>query len=603
MPVNMISDEDLRSALLSCRIDPLAFEVGVRTRIAAGPSGRVSDPFAGFSPLMRSAAAFLPLSVLVGCHGAPAAAKLAPATGWSKLLGYLAFPAISLFVLLGAGIFSVAKIQRLRNDNVGGLDNPESQLEEMRLWWVNHTRRVGVMFGVSLTLAFVGASWLLFLFYIISFGFLLYVLTTLAKLGLGNRSVVGRSCMMGLMFLGQTAHFSGIGNRDIHFLDQSLVTAVFFAGVLALLPWIVSSTPATEMRMSQGGQRIWGIVLALILVPLMGWIMRPILWPATSARIKHYVESFDHAPYSTVSWGQWEIPARWAVESNLNPDLTKPRQLLATEISGEQNHSILSCAARVGLLSADQIPLLKQYPLFRSVLANDPPGDLKPFPFYGFTGDDWVIRAAVLRHDLTPRERDVLEQRLHATLDENLSDTKSPSLEDVLHATFLLNVIERPVQPDQYRARVHAILRKFHTTDSGRFQSITGGFKTYLIWTEGWLKQPGSLSSTAHAIELMEIYGVPDGIDLNWVRSFLKPSSNKVISNEQWIAAVTLDRLNHLPGVEPPTWLDYLYYERTLLAAAVLVGLCLYATILSPNPRIKEEDEDAPGSEPSQLIV
>ena len=343
--------------------------------------------------------------------------------------------------------------------------------------------------------------------------------------------------------------------------------------------------------------------MTLILAPLMGWIMRPVLWPATPARIKHYVESFDHARFSSASWSHWEIPARWAVQSNLNPDLSKPRRLLATEISGEQNPYILNCAARVGMLSVDQIPLLKQYPNYRSVLANDPPGDLKPFPFYGITGYDWVIRAAVLCHDLTPRERDVLEQRLHATLDENLSDTKSPSLEDVLHATLLLEVIDRAVQPDQYRSRVHAILRKFHTTDSGRFQSITGGFKTYLNWPAGWLKQPGSLPSTAHAIELMEIYGVPEGIDLNWVRSFLKPSSNRVISNEQWIAAVTLDRLNHLPGVELPTWLDYLYYERTLLAAAVLVGLCLYATILSPNPKIKRDDQDASGSEPSQLVV
>ena len=586
MPVNMISEEELRAALLTSRVDPLAFEAGVRDRIAAGPLERVSDPFAGFSPLMRSAAAFLPLSVLVGCQGAPTVAKLAPATGWSKLLGYLAFPAISLFVLLGAAVFSVAKIQKLRNHSVGGHDNPESQLEEMRHWWGDHKWGVGVMFGVSLTLAFVGASWLLFLFYIISFGFLLYVLTTLAKLGLGNRSVVGRSCMMGLMFLGQAAQFAGIGNGDIHFLDQSLVMAVFFGGVMVLLPLVMFSTSPAEFQISQRCQWLLGVLMTLILAPLMGWIMRPVLWPATPARIKHYVESFDHARFSSASWSHWEIPARWAVQSNLNPDLSKPRRLLATEISGEQNPYILNCAARVGLLSADQIPLLKQYPNYRGVLANDPPGDLKPFPFYGFTGDDWVIRAAVLRHDLTPRERNVLEQRLHATLEVALSEPEFVSLENALHATLLLEVIDRPVQPDQYRARVHALLREMHTTQSGIFQPITGGFKTYLSWPEGrWLKQPGSLPSTAHAIELMEIYGIPDDLDLHWVRSFLRPTSYRALSNDQWMAAATLQRLNHLSGVKQPTWLEYLYYERTLLAAAVLVGLCLYATLVSPNPK------------------
>jgi hypothetical protein len=83
----------------------------------------------------------------------------------------------------------------------------------------------------------------------------------------------------------------------------------------------------------------------------------------------------------------------------------------------------------------------------------------------------------------------------------------------------------------------------------------------------------------------MEIYGVPDDLDLNWVRAFLRPAVYR-FGSEKWIAAATLDRLNHIPGVTRPTWLDYLYYERSLLAAAVLVGLCFYATLSSPKPKV-----------------
>ncbi len=83
----------------------------------------------------------------------------------------------------------------------------------------------------------------------------------------------------------------------------------------------------------------------------------------------------------------------------------------------------------------------------------------------------------------------------------------------------------------------------------------------------------------------MEIYGIPEDLDLNWVRSFLRPLWVRR-SPEKWMAAVTLDRLNRLPGVTQPTWLEAMYYERSLLAAMVLVGLCLYATLSSPKPRV-----------------
>lgn len=52
------------------------------------------------------------------------------------------------------------------------------------------------------------------------------------------------------------------------------------------------------------------------------------------------------------------------------------------------------------------------------------------------------------------------------------------------------------------------------------------------------------------------------------------------------MAAVTLDRLNRLPGVTQSTWLEAMYYERSLLAAMVLVGLCVHATLSSPQPRV-----------------
>jgi len=173
---------------------------------------------------------------------------------------------------------------------------------------------------------------------------------------------------------------------------------------------------------------------------------------------------------------------------------------------------------------------------------------------------------------LSPQDRDFLQQRLLATFDE-LADQRGDVLETALRVTQLLEVIDRPVDRDRYRERVHEWLREYHSKRTFFYQ-IAGGFEQYENGSS-------SLQVTSYAVELMKIYGVPDDLDLNWVRSYLRPLFFRP-SNDKWIAAVTLDRLNRLPGVAQPTWLEILYHERSLIAAMVLVALCIYATLSSP---------------------
>ena len=133
------------------------------------------------------------------------------------------------------------------------------------------------------------------------------------------------------------------------------------------------------------------------------------------------------------------------------------------------------------------------------------------------------------------------------------------------------------IDRERYRDRVHDWLRKLHCKRGGGFE-VGGSFKRYLE------ADVGRLEATSNAVELMAVYGIPDDLDLNWVRSFVRPLFIRR-SPDKWIAAVTRDRLNHLPGVRRPTWLEVLYYERSLVAAVVLVGLCIYATLSSPEPK------------------
>jgi len=123
------------------------------------------------------------------------------------------------------------------------------------------------------------------------------------------------------------------------------------------------------------------------------------------------------------------------------------------------------------------------------------------------------------------------------------------------------------------------LLRTFHSKKGGGFQ-VAGGFKDYSQENV----PVGSLEATSCAVKLMEFYGIPAELDLNWVRSYLRPIFTRG-SPRKFMAAVTLDRLNRLPGVTAPTWLETLYYERSLHAAVVLIGLCIYAVLSSPLPR------------------
>ena len=584
MPVTLVSEDDLRAALRRYRVDPDGFEAAVRARLKASPK-RQDDPFASLSPALQGAAALLPLEILTGGQLRGAATKLAPATGFYKLLGYVAFPAISMFVLLGATVFSILKIRSIRHENGSEPLDELALRASTKQWWREHKWGIWLVFAGTIAMSWVGATWLLFLGYIVSFGFLLYVLTSFAKIGLGNRLLVGRSCLFGLVFLGQAAGMSGIGDQEIHIVDQAILLPLFLCGALV----VALVTGSSMIRNSSLAHRLseralcaawagWLAVFAGPVIFLTAWFMAPILWPPTPARINAYVESFDSAPFSSSSWQRWEIVASWAVESRLAPDLSGPRRLLAAEMAGEQNPFILGTAFRVGLVRTDQLSQLRDYENRRHLLLDDPTHYMETQPITSLEQEDWLIRAAALRNDLTIGQRDYLGKRLHRTL-EAMSTDPYVVLETPLRATQLLKVIGRPVDTDRYREKVHDLLRKLHSKKGGGFQ-VAGGFMDYSVDE----LQVGSLKATSCAVELMEIYGVPDDLDLNWVRSFLRPQWIRQ-PPEKWMAAVTLDRLNHLPGVTHPTWLRMMYYERSLLAATVLVGLCLYATLSSPKPR------------------
>lgn len=657
MSVKLVPEEDVRAALRPYRPDANAFEVGIRARIKADVESHENEDSEMQSPLLRVAAAFLPWPLITGGKIVGGGSKFSSMAIGQKLLAYAALPAISLFCLIGAAFFSVVKIRSLQKGNHPDIGDENEMRKAVRQWWGRHKWVALVVFAAVLILPMIGSTWLLFLLLLVSFGSLLGFLSGFARLGVGNRLMIGQSCMMGLIFLGQAMVNPLVGQRDIHFIDQKLIAAVLFAGTLILLPFVICSMkhlgifrPITKRedktsssillicsvfcsfavadcllfillrplsgngqspvfggygwvffaavifvqvatliavtvgrfrktgvpRFAAGLKWIWGLLYACLMVPILMWFANPILWPASPARLQHHVESFEIGRYPFISWHDWEITASWAIEAGLDPDLSRARGLLDDEISGEQHPFILSSAFRVGLVRPDQIEQLIGFEdKHRSLIPEH--SSRQPYQITSLNQKVWVIHALDQSGQLSPEDRDFLEQRLLATLDDPVSET-ADVLETALRVTQLLDVIDRPIDRDKYRWQMHEWLREFHGKETHYFQ-IAGGFEQYKDLSS-------SLQVTSHAIQLMQIYGVPDDLDLNWVRSYLRPLHFRPSIDDKWIAAVTLDRLNRLPGVTQPTLLELLYYERSLITAMVLVALCIYATVSSPNPVI-----------------
>ena len=657
MSVKLVPEEHLREALRPHRVDVNGFEAGIRARIEACAESRVDKGPEEQSPRLRVAAAFLPWPLIVAGKVAAGGGKLSFTGLGQQLLAYAALPAISLFLLAGAAFSSAAKIRSVQKDNRPDIGNEKEMCEAVRQWWGRHKWGAVAVFAAILILPMIGSTWLLFLLLLASFGSLLCLLSGLARLGVGNRFVIGQSCFVGLALLGVAMLNPFVGRRDIHLVDQTLITVVLFVGTLILVPFVVSSMkrlgipgPSIEMegkvstwlfllcglavadvllllllnrsadnqppvasgyrwlllgtgvvvqvvflialsvgrfrkavasRFAAGRQWTWGLLYVSVIVPLLAWFTNPILWPAAPARIQHHVESFEQGRYSNIAWRDWEITATWTIEAGLNPDLSPAQRLLDDEISDDQllPSLVLGSAFRVGLVRPGQIERLAALErlsgfevMRRSLIPEHRSGE--PRPFTSLNQYAWVIHVLNQSAQLSSEDRDFLEQRLLATFD-GLDDATANVLETALRVTQLLDVIDRPVDRDQYRERVHQLLCGRHSRRTHGFQ-IAGGFQQHKGLSS-------SLQATSHAVELMKIYGIPDELDLNWVRSYLRPLHYRP-SNDKWIAAVTLDRLSRLPGLTQPTGLEILYYERSLITAMVLVALCIHATLSSPRP-------------------
>ena len=178
---------------------------------------------------------------------------------------------------------------------------------------------------------------------LVSFGLLVVVASSYAKIGLGSRAAIGGICILGLLVLGELCMFYRIGARDIHFFDQQYVGLVFFAGMLFLLYLVRRGRTLVPLQLAPEWLVLYWAKLLGVSVPVI-LVLAIFAWPASPERIKNYVETFA-ADWSG-DWQQWADVADWTREQKLDPDLSRPAQAALESLTKQENRGLLAIALR-----------------------------------------------------------------------------------------------------------------------------------------------------------------------------------------------------------------------------------------------------------------
>ncbi len=590
MSTHDVIDQRLRAALGDLRPDPEAFESGVKDRMAGAEANDATEDgahaaIAALPGWVRAAASVLPVPFLAGGKVLAGAAKTAPLSVGSKLLGWLALPAVAVCLALGGFVFAVVQTRRATSAEAASANAAEYK-QAMSAWMRRWGWLAALYFGALYVALLTSHGGLLFAGLVGSFFVFAFALIALARAGLATRQAIGSLCGAGFWLLSM---FFGMGmgaSATPHLLAPALVPAVWYLGwgIFAAIQFHGRSRDVDEKTRK-------GRALALCMVPvvalLVGWVIVPRLMPTTAEDVQEYVESFDRAKHGSATWEDWEFCATWLRESGRTYDERRPRALFEATLRGAQGPYMLSRGMRAGLLRPGDFRGLRELEKRRTHL-------LRPsmtFKRLFYTDqDDWAVRVTLAEGGFTPAERAFLAERLIADLKDAAGDDKPfRVLEDTLRITQLLELLGHPIDLATWRPQVHKWLEACHKHDGSGFRR-GGGFATYPSGAP-------SYDGTYYAVALMRIYGYPASIDANEVRSFLQDDSKATTG--KYIVTITKDMFEALPDVPKPTFWDYIVYERMLIVSILLVLLCLYAMLAAPS--IPAAAGDAADAEPPSM--
>ncbi len=572
---DLIDEQELRDAMQPLRTDPLAFEAGVRRKLKAITLQKTESTIRfNDSPWLQVAASMVPLSLLTKTTGSSVIVPLGKASLGYKLVGYAALPVLSILVMFGATLLAVFRIRKAQLSPQS--DSPDSAQQQSAIlikWWTGMGLIPTGLSFIALVFFLMGYPFPVFIFFAVSGIAMVTLISRLGHAGLLDRQTVGGVLVSSLMSMASISHIYIIFNSGCYLLDQQLVMmilwlAAIFLGILITFDKRLGLHIVAMMTVQ---------IFAAVLV--FGFFGQSIWNPMNTERMKHYVESFDRARFSSSTWRSWAVPTVWLQESGVKLNLSKPRGLLESEIAGKQNSFILGVASRTGLLEPDDFSRIRD-PFHRRERLLD--RYARDQSISSIEQVEFAIRELVRLNQWNAGELDLLESRLLATIRDAMA-SKYGGLDEALIATESLQAIGRPCNDDpSIRQQMQQTIVAMQRT---RFQlgGRNGGFAKYHSSPQS------DLLSTSTAIELMEYYGVSSELNLIAIRSFLRPEMiDSFRSDLAAVRVATKMRFENLPQVPPLTFSDYVRHEPSILMALVFAALCFFATLGCPyRPQIE----------------
>jgi len=394
---------------------------------------------------------------------------------------------------------------------------------------------------------------------------------------LSRRGLIARQHLVGGLTIGVIV-LNGLAG-----VEAMSGSAVLLGGMCLFMAINIDSAGSAIL----GDRKTRRQTFCVVMIPMglmLGFLFQSLWRPVTTESVQHYVADFTTAPYADASWRHWMGPVRWLKDKGLEADTSGAKQLAQDQLTGEQNVFVLNYAQELGLITGDEAPIVPHFDSTQRQLFDE---SYAGKPFHFLFSYEYVVRKLLSEGRSTPPQLDTVSDRLLATLREE-RQSERVQREEVRSILGLTKLIDRPVDAAEFQAPIHELLLKMQKLNKSTYQK-RGGFRSHQT------VDSCDDHATLAAIELMEDWGVPLGIDVLALRSYLRPSyqDRGLIGTDQRLLPgirpgaaqhfVGRQRLNDMPEIPAVTVWDYLRYERNLIMSMLLMSLALYAVLVAPN--------------------
>ncbi len=484
----------------------------------------------------------------------------------AKILAAISFPVVALFLMLGATAFGMFRIRRSAISTNANADLQRSATQAVSHWWRGELiAQVSLAFLIFAALWF-NLTWCIYVVFFVSGCLTVTLISMLARTGQIDRRQIANCLIPSLIFLIQPLMMLSHHSIGLHIIDPMATVLVLILGTIGLALY-VRFTCKNQTFLHKDAMTF----LLVISFALFIGLSNSFWWPISQNTIKSNVENFDKAPYKSADWQHWSIGAQWLRDNHVQLDLSKPKSFLEKSLATEINPLILAVAFENGLIDAKRVAELVDLQATKRRC-------LSPYSrdqlLMNVSQQSFQLESLYRLEELSNQDVDFLKHRLLLTLQTN--DRSTQQLDEIVAILRLLKSLGRPCEDPKIFAQLRSLLVSFQRTQPRAFQQ-TGGFALYPT-----LPFP-DLKGTCDGIELMQLCGIPDDLDVIALRSFLVPiDSDRFVVRQGIMKAVARQQLSAIDDVPKVRWFDYLIYEHGILMACLTIALCFYALKVAP---------------------